>query len=178
MPIYQELQIMSYREACALNRYDLGGGVFLTGHHIIPDHCFYIYSGGRAAQVDQMRLQGTGAYSTDDAPVILLTADASGGKTANHGAVHASFDPVEKARFAGGQDTWTYDEVKMAAVTSVLAVFSGGGNPLANKIAADLDSYFLPRFANGGNQILRCGESANLKHLALVPQRQGRSGGL
>ena len=99
MPIYQELEIMSYREACALSRYDLGGGIFLTGHHIIPDHCFYIYSGGRAAQVDQMRLQGTGAYSTDEAPVILLKADENGGKTENHGAVHVAVANHSNNRF-------------------------------------------------------------------------------
>jgi hypothetical protein len=90
-----EFQIASYSMSCSGQGANLGNA-FLTGHNIIPDHCFYIASGGRAAQVPQMRLLGTASYRTDDAPVIMLTADQYGGKTLHHGKVHAYFDPIEK----------------------------------------------------------------------------------
>ena len=65
-----------------------------TGHHLIPDHCFYHTSGLRGMG-DPDAFLCVPRYHTLDAPVIIVTADANGGKWAEHKAIHDTFDGFE-----------------------------------------------------------------------------------
>ncbi len=160
MPTYKELEIMSFAEAGFLHRAPVGPSAYLTGHHIIPDHCFYICKGGRSAQgVKNMRVMGVGAYNTLNAPVILLTSDVGGGKALHHGEVHANFDPVEK-NTALTNIAWSYGDVKDLAIRSILDVF--GGTITADTIEAQLDAYFITQLGMKNSSMIRCGEHSSL----------------
>ena len=174
MAKYKELEIMSYAESCALERKPLGPGMYLTGHHMIPDHCFYVCKGGRTAQgVKTMQILGTAAYRTDAAPVIMLTSDSTGGKMLNHGYVHDHFDPVEKERSVN--NTWTYEEVRAVAVESITSVFDGVS---AATIESALDRYFVDTIGLQARSVLRCGEHSSLADSPYAPEkrRSGRTG--
>ena len=143
--------------------------MYLTGHHMIPDHCFYICKGGRTAQgVQSMQILGTASYRTDDAPVIMLLSDQTGGKILNHGYVHDNFDPVEKAKSVNG--TWSYEEVRSVAVESITDVFGGG--IAAATIEGALDDYFVDTIGLQSGSVLRCGEHSSLAGSSYAPEKR------
>ena len=169
MPEYKELEMMSYAEACALERKPVGPTMYLTGHHILPDHCFYICKGGRRAQgVQSMQILGTAAYRTDAAPVIMLTSDFTGGKIFNHGDVHKIFDPIEKEK--ASQGTWTYEQVRELAVESITRVFGDGISSAT--IEGVLDAYFIDTIGLQLNSKLRCGEHSSLAGSSYAAERR------
>lgn len=167
----KEFDIMSYKAATRKNMQAQGIHAvgFLTGHHIIPDHCFYVAKGARQLGGSlQMLIKGASRYNTNQAPVIVLSSDATGGKVLNHGRVHAVFDPAEKM-LAKIQSTWTYAEVKALAIQSVIAVT---GPQLKGKLSMELDNYFVNRLGMKKNTMLRCGEHTKCLHLAAKPPRK------
>ncbi len=127
------------------------GGIY-TGHHLIADNCFY-FTGG---------LRGGGAglvivphYNMNDAPCVVVTADANGGKSREHGQVHllssAGFDDQEDDYAAAG--VWTYGEAKAAALVSVQVL----GISVA-KVKQALDKYFVRQLGMTDATRIRAGE--------------------
>ena len=124
------------------------GGIY-TGHHLIADHCFMIAAGIRGAYGSLLVFQG---YNVDEAPVVIVTADANGGKSREHGGVHLQFDPAE-ASFKDDQQ-WTYKQAREAAVDSVFAAL---GLVKVN-VRTYLDAYFKLTLGMDDTTMLRAGE--------------------
>lgn len=142
-----------------------GTGV-ITGHHIIPDHCFH-YCSGRGKE-SCVVIDG---YTIDDAPVVLVTADANGGKSREHGTIHAVFDPLElKAQLLeDSSNEWTYADARAAAVESVHKCL-GLAKADIQKV---LDDYFMTNLGMSTSTLLRAGEHGVMKH-APDPRRSKR----
>lgn len=141
----------------------------LTGHHIIPDHCFF-YTGGMRGKGDLSAFlcPGVRGYRDSEAPVILLTADHDGGKSRHHGLVHAWFDPIEMTASLGGNE-WTYADARAAAADSIAQQFP----PSAATIEAALDAYFVDELGLDDDTVLRAGERGTMKS-APPPRRSAR----
>ena len=155
--------ICAYGDAAKFGAGKDKAGGSITGHHIIPDHCFY-YTGGRGKEscpvIDD--------YDINDAPVVIVTADANGGKSKEHGAVHSVFDPLELA--AQKEDNeWTYAEARDAAVKSVNKALGLS----AATVKAKLDAYFLTTLGLSEQSLIRAGEHGTMKH-APNPRRSKR----
>jgi len=141
--------LCSYREV----KQNIGGfpalpdGGIYTGHHLIPDHCFMISFGVRGGSGS---LTVVPHYSEMDAPVIVVTADANGGKSREHGVVHSSFDPEEGGFVSAKQ--WTYAEAREAAIESVFH--------LLDKITVGnhMDKYFKHTLGMDDYSMVRAGE--------------------
>jgi hypothetical protein len=155
--------ICAYRDQGA---HGAGGGILadggsITGHHIIPDHCFYYTAGLRGGGgLSAFLCPGLREYKTANAPVIIVTADANGGKSRQHGLIHAVFDPIElEARIKNGNQ-WTYREAKTAAIQSVLNLchrYSGA------ELEEILDEYFKGRCLIVDDMLIRAGEHGTMK---------------
>jgi hypothetical protein len=124
-----------------------------TGHHMIPDHCFKHAPGGSGYDYIMP------GYSINDAPTIIVAADANGGKSRVHGDIHNIFDPVEKSHSSG---EWTYVQAKKAAIDSLKGI---GVNP-----TSELDSYY-----NNISKTIRAGEHASWPEY-IAPERPKRGG--
>ena len=148
----------------------LEGSGTITGHHIIPDHCLFYTSGLRGkGDLSAFLAPGVTKYTTEDAPVILVTADNNGGKTREHGNVHAIFDPIESA--AGrrnGDNQWTYEEARAAAVKSLEAL--GCTKATVEKA---LDDYFVTICGLTMGTLIRAGEHGTMKNRP-APRKSGR----
>jgi hypothetical protein len=141
----------SYGEQKAHGAGPSGGGC-ITGHHIIPDHCFYFTSG--KGKESCLVIEG---YSISDAPVVLVTADANGGKSREHGNVHAVFDPIElKAQQDGNE--WTYKDARAAAVKSLHDVLGLS----AASVQKVLDDYFVVGLGMAEDKLIRAGEHGTM----------------
>ncbi|MFT6903791.1 MAG: hypothetical protein ACJAS1_000436 [Oleiphilaceae bacterium] len=153
-----EFTICSYDEAKAGNfgagENDKSSTGWLTGHHLIPDHCFF-YTGGLRGRGDVSGflipvLKGKG-YTEGSAPVILLSSDHTGAPTANHKTAHDTFDPIEnKVAIKGGYE-WTYAEAVEASVKS-LKVFGR-----EEEVRGELKKYFVDKMGLDDESILRAG---------------------
>lgn len=138
----------------------LAGGGAITGHHIIPDHCFYYTSGLRGkGDLSGFLVPGASGYTTADAPVILVTADANGGKSREHGNIHAVFDPIELAAAHANGNQWTYEDARAAAVKSLVDVLGCDKGTVENA----LDSYFVDTCGLDMGSIIRAGEHGTMK---------------
>ena len=133
----------------------------LTGHHIIPDHCFYYTSGLRGkGDLSGFLCPTVRAYTTADAPVILLSADNNGGKSRNHGLVHVVFDPIElKAARANGNQ-WTYERVRAAAIESITTNCTIYSEAQIQKV---LDDYFITTCGIALDTLIRAGEHGTMR---------------
>jgi hypothetical protein len=135
----------------------LDGGIW-TGHHIIPDHCFYFTSGLRGRGDLTAFLQpGCAGYRTDDAPTIVVDADSNGGKSRTHGAIHDIFDKLESKAAKG--KTWTYHEALEAAIDSINTVL---GAVAAGQAEMQMAAYFETQLGISKNAKLRAGERTAL----------------
>ncbi|HLY75583.1 MAG TPA: hypothetical protein VKU80_15790 [Planctomycetota bacterium] len=134
-----------------------GGGIY-TGHHMIPDHCWYYTKGLRGkGDLSAFLCPTVHSYKDDDAPVIIVTADANGGKSRIHGVVHQFFDPVED----GKGSSWSYKEARLAAVSSVLSAqkAEGAKSPWSSaNLIAKLDEYFVKVCGVNDATMIRAGE--------------------
>lgn len=126
--------------------------------------------------VRHLRLQKPGharrrrGYSTANAPVIIVDADANGGKSRRHGLIHAVFDPIElNARIANGNQ-WTYGAAKAAAIQSVTL---NCGRYSAQELADILDDYFRGQCLMDDESLIRAGETGTMKS-APEPRRSSR----
>ncbi len=140
--------------------------VRLTGHHIIPDHCFYYTSGsGKESCVLSP------GYSISDAPVIMLTAEENGGKSLIHGVVHQCFDPYEYQAANANGNQWTYEDAKNCAINSV---FTGAACHLSKEdLSSLLDEYFIGHCGLTNDTLIRAGEHGVMTS-APAPRRSDR----
>ncbi|MBL8447817.1 MAG: hypothetical protein JNJ44_10440 [Zoogloeaceae bacterium] len=167
--------ICAYRDQAL---HGAGGGILpdggtITGHHIIPDHCFYYTSGLRGhGDLSGFLCPSVGrGYSTAKAPVIIVDADANGGKSRRHGLIHSVFDPIElSARIANGNQ-WTYGEAKAAAIRSVV---TNCGRYSAQELGEILDEYFMGQCLMDDHSVIRAGETGTMK-TAPEPRRSHRN---
>jgi len=172
-----EWKIVTYKQSKdAAEKWDSG---CITGHHVIPDHCFMYAPGVRGAKGGALNVPGAEAYSEDDAPVILLTADDFGSTHLYmHSAVHAEYDPVEAAWVEAGNTKWTYAQARDAGVTSVLkaqAKYAVKNGWTRAALTAVLDAYYVDELGLDVATWLRAGFKASPD---LVKPREGmRSGG-
>jgi len=104
-------------------------------------------------------------YNENDAPVIIVTADANGGKSREHLNAHRIFDPKEDA-FCDHQQ-WTYTDARQAALDSV-AQF--GLNNIT--VGQHLDKYFITKLKMNMHTYLRAGERSVFPGYA--PKRSAR----
>jgi hypothetical protein len=142
----------------------------LTGHHMIPDHCFFYTSGLRGkGYLGAFWCPGVMFYDINDAPVILLSADNNGGKSRNHGLAHAVFDPIETTASQTGNE-WTYAEARAAAVRSIATQFS----PSEATVRDALDNYFIATLGMTDDTVIRAGEHGTMAS-APEPRRSGRA---
>ena len=167
--------ICSYKDqatyGAAVGALDDGGTI--TGHHIIPDHCFYYTSGLRGmGDLSAFLCPGVKGYKTDDAPVIIVTADANAGKSRVHGLIHQVFDAIELAAAKKNGNQWKYSEARDAAIQSVTgncAKYSAAG---LKKI---LDDYFIVGCGLTDDTLVRAGEHGTMTS-APPPRRSDRGG--
>jgi hypothetical protein len=164
------LDICAYNDQASFGAGPCGENVILTGHHIIPDHCFYYTSGLRGkGDLSGFLCPGVKGYTTADAPVIMVTANPNGGKSLMHGNVHAIFDAIEQQAEANGNQ-WAYAEARAAASFSVAQACG-----LAQgTIAAILDAYFKTKLGVTDGTMLRAGEHGTMKD-APEPRRSSRN---
>lgn len=149
----------------------LTGNGTLTGHHIIPDHCFYYTSGLRGmGDLSGFLCPGIYGYTTMSAPVIIVSADFNGGKSRNHGLIHAIFDPVEEHAAKAGGNQWTYAAAKTAALHSL----SISAFPNVPNVEAILDAYFKGQCGIGDDTMLRAGEHGTMASRP-APRSSGRT---
>ncbi|MBC7910464.1 MAG: hypothetical protein H7Y30_08190 [Pyrinomonadaceae bacterium] len=133
------------------------GGIY-TGHHIIPDHCFFYTSGLRKfGGGSDFLCPGVTNYHTDDAPVIIVTADFNGGKSRNHGMIHLEFD-AEENRFQRTH-RWEYQEARAAAINSIMFNYAGMSEVALSQV---LDAYFKVTCGIRDTTYLRAGEHGTM----------------
>lgn len=135
-----------------------------TGHHIIPDHCWYYASG---VDGDAFLCPGVKNYHPQNAPVIIVSADFNGGKSQNHGLIHSVFDPEEN--LAAKNRQWTYTEARSAAIRSIEVVqrHQVVASPWsAAQLFQSLNSYFINTCGVLDTTVLRAGEHASLPGVA------------
>ncbi|MDX1605513.1 MAG: hypothetical protein R3202_04920 [Candidatus Competibacterales bacterium] len=127
------------------------GGIY-TGHHVIPDHCWYVTSGLRGrGDLGAFLIPGCKHYRTDQAPVIIVTADANGGKSREHGKIHDIFDPLE----FNNKPSWTYEEALDAAKQSIEGNF---GLAKWLFVKEEMEKYFQRQCGVKMDTELRAGE--------------------
>lgn len=162
--------ICAYKDQASKGAGAYGPNVILTGHHIIPDHCFYYTSGLRGmGDLSGFLCPGVRGYTTADAPVIMVTAFPNGGKSLMHGNVHAVFDALEQQAEGAGNE-WTYAQARAAAVASVAKVCGLS----ADSVQAVLDGYFKTTLGLTDDTLLRAGEHGTMKS-APPPRRSTRN---
>lgn len=135
----------------------------LTGHHMIPDHCFY-YTGGLRGKGDlsYFLCPDVVGYTTGSAPVIIVEADKTGGKSHEHGRIHSLFDVNESiaARANSNANEWTYANARAVAVSSVrncITLYSEA------ELIDILDSYYKGECGIIDGTLLRAGEHGSMK---------------
>ena len=160
MPIY-----CSYKDQGKNGAGPEGDGC-ITGHHIIPDHCFY-YTSGRGKEACTV----VDGYHIGDAPVVLVRADRNGGKSREHGQVHAVFDPIELSAQTenGNANQWSYREARDAAIKSLVDVVGADGAV----VLGILDRYFMNSLGLSEDSLIRAGEHGTMKN-APNPRRSTR----
>jgi hypothetical protein len=134
----------------------LSGSGWLTGHHLIPDHCFY-YTGGLRGRGDLAAflipdLKGK-LYSEGSSPVILLSSNQQGAPTHNHQVAHGIFDPIENLAALKDTFQWTYGAAVEACVKSLKTFV----NELV--IRNTLKNYFEIGLGLTADSLLRAGNS-------------------
>lgn len=145
------------------------GGIY-TGHHIIPDHCFYFTSGLRGkGELSAFLCPGVSNYTTNDGLVIIVTADSNGGKSREHGRIHDVFDPLEDG-FKGSHQ-WTYAEARDAGIQSVMAVCAALTAPSLEVI---LDAYYKTTCKIKNTTYLRAGEHGAMKGISVRTSGRNR----
>ncbi|NDR57389.1 hypothetical protein [Aliiruegeria sabulilitoris] len=121
----------------------------ITGHHIIPDHCFYYTFGAGKKSCPVVA-----GYKTGNAPVVLVTANRNGGKSREHGQVHAVFDPIELKAQRNGSNQWTYREARDAAIKSLKDALGADEEVVREK----LDEYFMYELGLTEDNLIKAGD--------------------
>ncbi|MGB9181149.1 MAG: hypothetical protein WCB68_18090 [Pyrinomonadaceae bacterium] len=150
---------------------ELAGGGIYTGHHIIPDHCFYYTSGLRGkGELSAFLCPGVSNYTTANGLVIIVTADSNGGKSREHGRIHDVFDPIEFA--FKGNNRWTYAEARDAAIQSVMVVCAA---LTAAILEQTLDAYYKTTCRMTDATLLRAGEHGAMKGVSARTSARNRA---
>jgi len=170
-----EFRICSYQEAMdgefGAGASDKSPSGWLTGHHLIPDHCFF-YTGGLRGKGDVSGflipvLKGT-RYTEASAPVILLSSDHFGAPTHNHKKAHDVFDPIENEFGRNQGNEWTFADAVEASVKS-LKIFG-----VEDAVRKELKKYFMDGLGLDNESILRAGNSGKAMKSYTVPSRPKR----
>jgi len=174
MPTTGEFAICTYQESVnklyGAGPNDNSSSGWLTGHHLIPDHCFF--------KVGSLRGMGNlGDFLIDDlagkpysemsAPVILLSSKQTGAPTHNHRKVHAIFDPKEND-LAGSDYTWTYGQAVALCLESLEAFGAG----VKSEAAIALKRYFETHLGLTNESELRAGTNGKSMQSALENTRK------
>lgn len=164
-------EICRYDQQAAHGAGAMAGGGTITGHHLIADHCLYYVGGLRGmGDLSAFLCPGLSLYSTGSAPVVLVTADDNGGKSREHGLIHAIFDPLERKAATANGNQWTYAEARAAAVYSVSTVLSCWGSTQLTKI---LDDYFKGQCGLDDASMIRAGETGVMSSFTAI-RKSGR----
>jgi hypothetical protein len=90
----------------------------MTGHHVIPAHCFM--PPGTRGEGGDARYPGCEGYSINDAPCVCVEGE---GKEKEHGEIHKIIDAAEDKHLdAGKAGSWTYAEASTQSSKAVAEV--------------------------------------------------------